>query len=63
MARIGRVLDVAPARFLIEARDGRRVWLKIDSVFTVDEGVVTLICEHDRLDEYRAHVPGDAQSA
>jgi hypothetical protein len=63
MVRIGRVADLAPGRFLLETRDGRRLWMKGDCVFTVDEGVVTLICEQDRLPEYTAPAPGDARTA
>jgi hypothetical protein len=63
MVRIGRVAELAPGRFLLETRDGRQLWMKSDCVFTVDEGVVTLICEQDRLQEYTAPASSDARTA
>lgn len=63
MARLGRVAETAEDRFLLEVRDGRRLWMNADSIFTVDSGVVTLICEYDHLAQYTLPAPGGRRSA
>lgn len=49
--QLGVVVQVRPDCFHL-AMDDDDVWISRDAVFTVDDGHVTLICEHERLSAY-----------
>ncbi|MCC7363957.1 MAG: hypothetical protein IT303_06265 [Dehalococcoidia bacterium] len=48
---IGVVIQVRPDCFHV-AMPGNDAWLTRDAVFTIEEGVVTLVCEPERLCAY-----------
>ncbi len=63
LARIGLIAAVQGDRFQVLLPDGRKLWLRNDIVFTVDSGLVTLICEANHLEHYAVSGNGSSKSA
>ena len=63
LSRVGRVVEVAGDLFLLAIPDGTRLWLSPDTIFTVDGGLITLICERGHVRDYQVRPPRDERSA
>jgi hypothetical protein len=50
---LGTVAELGDGKFRVDGDDGSR-WLRQDAVFTVEQSVVTLVCNLGRLDAYVA---------
>ena len=52
--RVGHVVRVEDGRFLVarESDDQAGAWLRVEAIFNVDGGVVTLVCNGSELERY-----------
>lgn len=51
---IGRVADVREATFCVET-DDESIWLRSDAIFNIVDQVVSLVCERDGLQRFKAN--------
>lgn len=51
---VGEVSGVMSHAFAVRLANGRSAWLSRDVIFTVDDGLVTLVCNAPRLAAYLA---------
>jgi hypothetical protein len=54
---LGAVSAVTPHAFALELASGDRIWLTRQAIFTVDHGLVTLVCNAARVRAYLAVAP------